>query len=289
MTITEIIIHGEDQLAGHVTLPTLDAEVLLAFLLGKNRAWIIAHGTDIVSIDHERQYNNLIGRRAAGEPMAYLTGQKEFYGLLFQVDESVLIPRPETEFLIDETLRIVKDHYGTVDRARILDIGTGSGCIALTLAKTLGEQAQVIATDISADALAMAYENMKQLETEVELLHGSIYEPLPDGIAPFDIIISNPPYLRSEEAQKRTPEAVGLHYEPAGALVADDAGFALIENIITGAARWLVPYGFLLLEIGDDHAIRLTELAAQMLPDHTVTIHQDFGGKDRFAILSPKK
>ena len=289
MTITEIIIHGQEELAGNVTLPMLDAEVLLAFLLGKNRAWIIAHGTDIVSIDHERQYNNLIGRRAAGEPMAYLTGQKEFYGLMFQVDESVLIPRPETEFLIDETLRIVKEQYGTVDRVRILDIGTGSGCIALTLAKTLGKQAQVIATDISSDALAVAYENMKTLEADIELLHGSAYAPLPDGIAPFDIIISNPPYLQPGEAERQTPDTIGLHYEPITALVAEDVGFGVIEKIITGAAQWLVPYGFLLLEIGDDHAARLTELAAKILPDHTVTIHKDFSGHDRFAILSPKK
>ncbi len=289
MTVTEIIIHGQEQLLDKATLPMLDAEVLLAFLLGKNRAWIIAHGTDIVSIDHERQYNNLIGRRAAGEPMAYLTGHKEFYGLTFQVDESVLIPRPETEFLIDETLRIVKDHYGTVNRARILDIGTGSGCIALTLAKQLDKQAQVIATDISADALAVAYENMKSLQADVELLHGSLYEPLPDGIAPFDIIISNPPYLTTEESERRTPDTIGLGYEPLSALVADDAGFALIEQIIRGAAQWLVPYGFVLLEIGDAHAEKITQLTAEILPEHTITIHQDFGRKDRFAVISPKK
>ncbi len=289
MTVTEIIIHGQEQLLDKATLPMLDAEVLLAFLLGKNRAWIIAHGTDIVSIEHERQYNNLIGRRAAGEPMAYLTGQKEFYGMTFHVDESVLIPRPETEFLIDEVLRIIKDRYGTVNRARILQIGTGSGCIALTLAKKLDKQAQIIATDISADALAVAYENMKALETEVELLHGSVYEPLPEGIAPFDIIISNPPYLTNEEAQRRTPDTIGLGYEPLSALVANDAGFAIIEQVIRGAAQWLVPYGFLLLEIGDDHATKITELTTEILPEHSVTIHKDFGGKDRFAVLSPKK
>ncbi len=289
MTINELIIHGGEALQDAVTLPFLDAEVLLAHLLEKNRAYIIAHGSDIISIEQERQYNNLIGRRAAGEPMAYLTGHKEFYGIDFEVDEAVLVPRPETERLIDEAQKLITTRYGTSERVRILDIGTGSGAIGLTLAKILDKQAQVIATDISSDSLAVAYENMKRIGVDVELLHGSVYEPLPEGIAQFDLIISNPPYLTLTEAEGSTVQSVGLRYEPEHALVAQDDGFAIIADIIQGATQWLLPYGSLLLEIGSHHAPRITAAVADTLPEHAVTIIQDFGNEDRFAIITPKK
>lgn len=287
MTITDILISGAEKLEGMSTLPFLDAEVLLAFVLEKNRAYVIAHSSDTVSIVQERQYHNLIGRRAAGEPIAYITGHKEFFGHTFTVDERVLVPRPESEKIVELVIDAVKERYGTAEHARILDIGTGSGCLAISINKALGDQAHIIATDISAESLELAYENAEALGANVQFLHGDVYTPLPDGIAPFDIIVSNPPYLDVLTTQTNTPETAALSHEPPHSLFAEDAGFAVIERILHGATKWLLPYGVLILEIGDNQAGRTEALAKETLPTHRFELIPEWSGRGRIVVLWP--
>lgn len=287
MTVTDLLITGAEKLEGVTTLPLLDAEVLLAFILEKNRAYVIAHGSDTIGIVQERQYYNLIGRRAAGEPIAYITGHKEFYGLDFRVDDRVLVPRPETEKIVDIVVKAVKERYGTSEHPRILEVGTGSGCIAVAVSHQVNNQAHIMAIDLSLDALDVAIENARTHNAEIQFLHGSVYGPLPEGIAPFDIIISNPPYLNADNITFDSPETASLAVEPPEALFAHDDGFAVIAEIIQGAATWLLPYGILVLEIGDNHTKRITDLGATALPTHRVEILPEFSGKSRIAVFWP--
>ena len=228
----------------------LEAEILLAHLLQCDRGWLYGHGTDTCPPEVATTYVSLVERRSAGEPIAYITGVREFYGRVFQVDQHVLVPRPETELLVDRALAL-----DLPECAFVLDIGTGSGCIAITLCMERPSW-RVTAVDRSETALDIARTNRDALGAgSLELLHGSLYEPVESRR--FDLIVSNPPYVAAGDKHLSKGD---VRFEPDLALVAGNDGLDLIRLIIAQAPDHLEPGGWLLLEHGHDQAAAVRDL-----------------------------
>ncbi|GGH51143.1 release factor glutamine methyltransferase [Comamonas phosphati] len=240
-------------------LARIDAQLLLLHLLGQagaGRAWLLTHDTDVLTAEQAAGFARLCTRRLAGEPVAYLTGRKEFYGLDLAVDSRVLDPRPDTETLVDWALELMPPGSA----CRVVDLGTGSGAIALALQSRRqgnGDTAQVLAVDASADALAVARSNAQRLQLPVQFAHGSWLEPLA-GQPAFDLIVSNPPYIRAGD-----PHLASLTHEPLCALASGDDGLEDIRSIIAQAPAHLKPGGWLLFEHGWDQAPHVAALMQQ--------------------------
>jgi len=227
-------------------LVPLDAQVLLAHALARDRAWLVAHATDPLDRGALDRFFALAKRRRDGVPVAYLTGRREFHGLDLQVDPAVLIPRPETETVVDAALmRLPADRP-----LRVLDLGTGSGAIALALAHAL-PQAELLAVDASAAALAVARANAARLAlANVRFAQGDWYVGLPEG-ARFDAIVSNPPYVAEHDPHLAQGD---VRFEPVTALTAGLDGLAALRRIVAGACGHLAPGGWLIVEHGYDQA-----------------------------------
>jgi release factor glutamine methyltransferase len=220
-----------------------DAETLLLHHIGKNRAWLLAHAEDEYAGCSAIGYAAMLERRAAGEPVQQIIGETEFYGLPFRVTRDVLIPRPETEHLVERAIAIAQH----ADRPRIVDIGTGSGAIAVALAHTL-PQAAITTIDLSPAALAVAHENAvrNNVAERIRLLEGDLLAPVIGE--QFELIVSNPPYVPETDRDSLAVEV--RDYEPALALFAGADGLDLYRRLIPAAFDALVPGGALLLEIG---------------------------------------
>jgi len=232
-------------------LARLDAAMLLLHALGRptsERAWLIAHDTDPLDAAIARQFATFAARRVAGEPLAYLTGEREFYGLTLQVDARVLDPRPDTETLVEWALRVLPPQPSPT----VLDLGTGSGAVALALQHQRPD-ATVLATDRSADALAVAHANAGRLGLPVRFVRAEWFQGLH---GPFDLIVSNPPYIADCD-----PHLAALTHEPLAALAAGPEGLDDLRTIIEQAGSRLACGGWLLLEHGWDQV----EAVAQML------------------------
>ncbi len=233
-------------------LARIDAQLLLLHAVGRpdaGRAWLLAHDSDAMDDTMHTQFIALCQRRLAGEPVAYLTGRKEFYGLPLQVDARVLDPRPDTETLVDWALEVI----APLASPRVVDLGTGSGAIALALQSQRAD-AQVLAVDASTDALAVAQANAERLGLPVQ------FQPanwLAGVEGPFDAIVSNPPYIPSAD-----PHLAALTHEPLQALVSGADGLEDIRTIVTQAPTHLRPGGWLLLEHGYDQAEAVQALLA---------------------------
>jgi release factor glutamine methyltransferase len=235
-------------------LAPIDAQALLAHVLSRDRAWLVAHATDPLTADQVRAFFSLARRRREGEPVAYLTGVREFFGLPLAVDRRVLIPRPETETLVEWALRML-----AADRPlRVLDLGTGSGAIALAIAQAR-PQATVVATDRSQDALAVARGNAARLRlSNVEWLHAEWFGGL--GPTRFDAIVSNPPYVAEGDPHLAEGD---VRFEPSQALVPGLEGLEALRVIVAGAGDHLVPRGWLAVEHGYDQAAAVRGLLQQ--------------------------
>ena len=233
-------------------LPLLEARALLAHRLQVARERLVARPETTVAAADADAFIALARRRALGEPLAYLLGEKEFYGRAFAVTPDVLVPRPETELLVDLALERMR----ALERPRVLDLGTGSGCIAVTLALEC-PAAQVTATDASASALAIARRNAERLGATVAFLRGDWYDALPAG-ATFDLIVANPPYVAAGD-----PHLADLRFEPVQALTDGRDGLTCLQAIATGAGRRLAPHGWLLVEHGYDQAAAVGALFAR--------------------------
>lgn len=222
--------------------PRMNAEVLLMFVLGCDRAYLYAHPERELSPDEQIRYDEALEQRARGVPAQYITGHQEFWGLDSIVGPAVLIPRPETEHLVEAVLELCK----TIERPRIVDVGTGSGCVALALASEL-PRAEIHATEISADALEVARANAARLLlTDRVTFHAA---DLLDGIAgPFDIVASNPPYVGENEYDKVQLEV--RKFEPRCAVFAGPDGMDIIRRLAPQARAALKPGGYLAIEIG---------------------------------------
>jgi release factor glutamine methyltransferase len=247
--------------------PTLDAELLLAHILGKNRTYLKAHPEHTPTLDQAHQYAAFINRRAAGEPIAYIVGYRDFWTLRLAVNSSVLVPRPETELLVERALAL-----GPPGPASVADLGTGSGAIALALASERPQWA-VTAVDISANALSTARENAATLDlTRVEFLEGAWFVPLRNRR--FHIIASNPPYVSDTDSALNDAT---LQHEPQIALASGPDGLSAIREIVAAAPEHLERHGWLLLEHGSDQA---TEVAHELVArgfGH-VRSHRDLAG-----------
>jgi len=235
-------------------LPLLEARMLLERALGVGRAWLIAHDDEALPGDQVTVFLDWARRRRDGEPMAYLLGEREFMGHDFQVSPAVLIPRPDTELLVETAL----EHLRGIAAPRVLDLGTGSGAIAVSIALARPDAA-VEATDLSADALAVAAANAPRLGAAVAFLPGDWYEAL-NGAAPaptYDAIVSNPPYIAAADPHLSQGD---LRHEPPLALTDRADGLAALRQIVRGARAWLKPGGALWMEHGWDQAAQVRDL-----------------------------
>ena len=256
-TVLELLRWTTDHFAAQgIETPRLDAEVLLAFALESDRLRLYVDYEKPVSPEERARFRELVRRRAAERiPVAHLTGRKEFWSLPLRVSAAVLVPRPETETLVQAAL----DALGNRERElAVLDVGTGSGAVALALAREL-PKASVTATDLSEAALAVARENADALGlgNRVYFAAGDLFAPAADER--FDAIVSNPPYLASRDAGTLAPE---LAHEPAAALFAGSDGLAVLERLVAEAPAHLVAGGVLAVEIDPSQAVAVQELFA---------------------------
>ncbi len=234
-------------------LPRSEAELLLRALLGRERAHLIAHAEEAIDSSKARSARDWFARRRTGEPAAYITGRREFYGVALHITPDVLIPRPETELLVELAL-------GRIPRAsaRVLELGTGSGAIALALARERPDLA-IVATDISEAALAVARRNSREHRAAIEFVNSDWFEAL--GPGRFDLIVSNPPYVAAEDAHL---ERGDVRFEPRLALVSGEDGLDCIRRIAARAQSRLRPGGWLLLEHGYDQKEPCVELFLEL-------------------------
>ncbi len=225
--------------------PALDARALLAALLRRDHAWLIAHREEALPEQLQPKWEAWVARRASREPLAYILGEKEFWSRAFAVTPAVLIPRPETEHLIEAVMEALPDRKAPW---RFCDIGTGSGCLAVTLACEY-PNARVMATDVSAGALAVAAENARRYDvaSRIAFRQGDLFAALDAADGPFDIIVSNPPYVGRQEMSTLAPE---LAWEPEAALTDGADGLSLLRMLVSDAPDWLRPGGLLVVETG---------------------------------------
>ncbi len=246
----------------------LDAHLLLAEVMQQSRTWLMANDAVTPTEAQQRRLVELVARRAEGEPLAYLTGEKEFHGLSLSVTPAVLVPRPDTETIVDWALNLLPQWSAP----RLLDLGTGSGAIALAIKARHG-QAKVTALDISLDALAVARLNAERLKLEVRFLHGDWWSAVAGER--FELIVSNPPYIAVGDSH-----LPALRYEPELALTSGVDGLDSIRHLIARAPQHLSTGGWFLLEHGHDQATAVTELLTER-GFELVTSRQDLAGHAR--------
>ena len=244
MTLAEVLAEARQQ------IPPAEARLLLGHVLNQTAVWIEMHRDDTLPADSHAAFAEQVSRRAAGEPVAYLLGTREFYGRDFAVTPDVLIPRPETELLVD----LVKQKVDAGRTASLLDLGTGSGCIAVTLALEL-PMSRITAVDFSEAALGVARQNAARLGAAITFLHSDWFAGLPAQT--FDLIVANPPYIAAADPHLSQGD---LRFEPATALTDHANGLSALQRIIADAPAWLNPGGWLWLEHGYDQAPAVRQL-----------------------------
>lgn len=233
-------------------LPRLEVQLLLAFVLQRPREWLIAHDDHVLTTVQRHQFDHLCQQRLAGHPMAYLVGQREFMGLSFTVSPDVLIPRPETELLVE----VVLGRVAAIAKPHILDLGTGSGAIALALARARPD-ACVYATDVCDQAITVAQRNAKSHGLRIEFGVGDWFDALPDHPPLFDLIVSNPPYIRPDDIHLSQGD---LRFEPRHALTEGVDGLSAYRTLASACGAFLVPGGWLCVEHGFDQAEAVTDI-----------------------------
>ncbi|HXF16230.1 MAG TPA: peptide chain release factor N(5)-glutamine methyltransferase [Burkholderiales bacterium] len=271
-TVSVLLEEASHQLAcAELVEARREAQVLLGHALGKSRAWLSAHSEDQVDPSVVARFRQLVQRRLSGEPVAYIVGRKEFYGLEFRVTPDVLIPRADTETLVDAALARM-----SAAGCDVLDLGTGSGCIAIAIAHER-PAARVMAVDVSSAALSIARENALANAVDVQFLQASWFEAL-DGRR-FDIIVSNPPYVATEDPHLQQGD---LRFEPAIALAGGNDGLADIRLIVAKAPSYLRDQGWLLFEHGHTQACDSRNLLANA-GFQDITHSRDIAGLVRVA------
>ena len=295
MEIGEALAQAVTQLRNEgVDSPRLDSELLLAYVLGVNRAAILAHPNQRLTPKALTRFRDLVNRRARREPLAYIVGHREFHGLDLCLNPHVLIPRPETELLVEHALKLAR---GLASHPRIVDVGAGSGAIAVTLAVHL-PQARVYALDASPEALAIVAENAERhgVSDRVRCLQGDLLEPLariepapngattePSWAGQADLITANLPYVTTDEWGALAPEI--REYEPRAALDGGPDGLNLIRRLLATAGPFLRSGGSLLLEIGASQGEAVTALAQASLAPAETNLYRDYAGLDRLVVV----
>lgn len=259
--------HGRDENA---------ARLLLQHLLKTDYTGIMMRMHDEISEEKQSQFQQMIKMHAEGKPVQYITGVEEFYGRTFQVNESVLIPRPETEELIEGAITRMKALFGEERNIKLVDIGTGSGIIAITM-KLEWPDAKVAATDISSDALQTAKQNADRLNANIDFRQGDLTEPIANE--KWDVILSNPPYIAYEEAEEMSD--VVLQHEPHLALFAEDRGLKLYKQMVKALPNLVNTPALIGFEIGYSQGEAVAELLKTSFPQAEIEIVKDINKKDR--------
>lgn len=254
-----------------------EAELLFTELLNCDRASLYLNRDSILNKEKLFSVSSALKRRIKGEPIQYIIGKTEFMGLEFKVTLDVLIPRPETEILVEAAIKITR-LIG--EEVRILDLGTGSGCIAVSLAKLL-PKAKVTATDISPEALKVALENARSNNVDIDFFQGDLFGTCNLTPITYDLIISNPPYIRSSEIKKLQPE---VQYEPPIALDGGKEGLDFYKRIINDTPRYLKKKGFLILEIGFDQKDDLKKNLQNSGYFEIIEVIKDYNNIDRVVV-----
>ena len=277
-----LLTEGRAQLqAAGIDSAALEARLLLAYAMDAAPESLLAEPNQAVSADAEARFRDALGRRLGREPLFYITGEREFYGLPFYVDARALIPRPETELLVEEAVSAVADMRTANDKGAgllIADIGTGSGCIVVATATALRE-ARFIATDISAEALEVALANAERhgVADRITFAVGDLLEPLS---GPVDIIIANPPYIPAENLPGLQAEI--RDHEPRVAVDGGEGGMTIAERLVRTAPDYLKPRGRLLMEVGYGQAPLIVDVAREVFPAGTeVDMALDLAGVAR--------
>lgn len=270
-TIRNMINHASQQFTESDT-SRLDAHVLLGHILGVNRAYLLAHDDEILTDAQQQQIEAYIKRHAQGEPIAYILGTKGFYDLEFRVTPDVLIPRPETELLLEEALHLMRDN----PTCYAADIGTGSGALAVTFSVHM-PKSQVYAIDVSAAALTIAKSNADMNQASMQFFEGNLAQPLIDQHIKLDLLMANLPYIRRDEMSSL---AVSQH-EPHLALDGGDDGLDLIRDLLSQIPLVCNVGAMILLEIGAEQGKALQSLVADQLGVVNCDILKDYAGHDR--------
>ena len=287
-TIRNILKSAIEKLKkSEIEFPEINADTLLAYILSCDRANLYTNPDDLMNDSDICKYNELIHKRASHVPLQYITKRVEFMSLDFVVDEGVLIPRPETEILVEAVIKKT-DNKRYHDRIiTIIDIGTGSGNIAVSLAKSISN-VKIYASDISREALTVANENVLRHDVtdQIHLLHGNVFEAFSSNVkkGQVDFIVSNPPYVSKSESKNLEPELID--HEPLLALIGGVDGLFFYKQIIKDAANWIKPGGYLIIEIGETQANSIIKLMQNELHYDEIEIINDLQGKER--IISAK-
>lgn len=278
MQIREALQKGAAQLAGRYGAGP-EARLLLAEALGKSQSYVLAHGEELIAAASLTTYHHYLHRAAQGEPIPYILGTAPFFDFTLKVSPAVLIPRPETEQLVEMAHKWIRQHNRA--KLRMVDVGTGSGCIAIALARRL-PQFLINAVDISHSALELAKENALHcgVEGQIAFYWGSLLEPLPDS---SDLIVANLPYVLDEEWTCLDDGVKS--YEPSLALRGGPDGLDVIRDLLTQAQTKLAQGGAIFLEIGWQQGAAATALAQQFFPQAAVVCHPDYAGKDRYVVI----
>ncbi|OGF48253.1 protein-(glutamine-N5) methyltransferase, release factor-specific, partial [Candidatus Falkowbacteria bacterium RIFOXYD2_FULL_35_9] len=264
----------------------LDAEVLLAFILGKNKEYLFTYPEKELTKIQLSKFLNLIKKRATGEPVAYLIGEKEFFGLKFFVNKNVLIPRPETELLVEEILKVAKDNM------TIADIGTGSGAILIAGYKSMSSYSakkrslrlEFMATDISKKALAVAKKNAEFHKANIKFFQGDLLEPVKNK--QIDIMTANLPYLEKKDKKNlRFSEEIGLKFEPKQALYSGKDGLDAYREFFKQVAKLSYQPKFILIEFGYKQTAKLEKIIRSNLNKIKIHLKKDLGGFDRVMVI----
>ncbi len=280
-TIGDLIHRGSQALAGVSSSARLDSEVLLGHLLGLNRTQLIVNSNQPCLSDVIAHFSALIERRQRGEPVAYITGEREFWGLSFQVSPSVLVPRPESELIVEEALAFV----GSARSVRCIDLGVGSGCLSIALAAELLKQrcdVRCLGVDISTDALRVSEANAKRhgVGDRISYVHGDWFDGVQHWKPPYDLIIANPPYIDPAE---QVP--IELSFEPRGALFADEQGLRDVKIILERSAPMLRLGGLLLIEVGAGKRSHLRPVLPAYEAVYDIALLGDESEDDRFTVI----
>ena len=284
--VGELLRQGEQALSPTSSSSRLDAEVLLSHALGCSRSSLIARLRDECATEIAVAFRGFLERRSAGEPVAYITGEREFWGLSFVVTPAVLIPRPESELIVEEGIKALDG----IERPRILDLGTGSGCLSIALVKETRRRGArdlaCLAIDCSESALAIARENAARhgVASEIDFRVSDWFSRSDLFSPPYDLIVANPPYIDPSE---RTP--VELSYEPSNALFAAEHGLADVREILSGSSRMLAPGGVLLCEVGAGKRALLHEQILDRYGELSIELLGDDSPADRFTVLRARK